>query len=130
MVQRLRPPQTTHCATDTNKFALPANQAMAKPTKKQSSAFLLLFCLGILPFILVARFSGSDVGQPFYDIFSAKVISCSHAFEAPQNSTITGIEGLFVLDLTFGSFPFSQAKLVDVAWDLFIGRGCQLIAWL
>ncbi|KAF2181873.1 hypothetical protein K469DRAFT_258610 [Zopfia rhizophila CBS 207.26] len=106
----------------------------AKPTKKQSVAFLLLFCFGILPFILVGRFSDStswlDVERPFYEIFAAKVISCGDAFGTPKNSTITGIEGLFVLDLTFGSFPFSQAKLIDVAWDLFIGRGCQLIAWL
>ncbi|KAF2865029.1 hypothetical protein BDV95DRAFT_600044 [Massariosphaeria phaeospora] len=30
---------------------------------------------------------------------------------------------------TFGKFPFSQAKTVDVAWDICIGRGAQFLAW-
>lgn len=47
----------------------------------------------------------------------------------PQNSTVRGIEAWFFLDAKFGRFTFSQAKMIDVAWDIVVGRGIQFIAW-
>ncbi|CBX98759.1 hypothetical protein LEMA_P079980.1 [Plenodomus lingam JN3] len=37
----------------------------------------------------------------------------------------------FTPNLSFGTFTFTQVKVVDVAWDLIIGRGGQmLLAWV
>ncbi|WXC57974.1 hypothetical protein SNK03_003875 [Fusarium graminearum] len=43
------------------------------------------------------------------------------------------IKGFFEVTLGWGKLSFTAAKLIDVTWDLVIGRGCQavmsLIAW-
>lgn len=102
-------------------------------TKRQLFGLLLLVVCGILPFIILGKATqdgGYGAGGPlFYDVFSPKIIDCGDGFGQPQNSTISGIEALFVLDNTFGRFPFSQAKTIDVAWDILVGRGAQLFAW-
>ncbi|KAF2738623.1 hypothetical protein EJ04DRAFT_486074 [Polyplosphaeria fusca] len=100
-------------------------------TKKQVYAFLLLALLALLPFILVALASGglSYGSGPFTSLFDAKTITCGDAFGTPQNSTVGGVEALFVLDFTFGKLPFSQVKIIDVVWDVVMGRGAQLLAW-
>lgn len=98
--------------------------------KKQLYAFLLVLFFGIMPFVIIGVLTslyGED--KPFEDIFESKTISCGYSFGTPQNATVAGWEALFALDFTFGKFPFSQAKLIDVAWDLIIGRGAQLLAW-
>ncbi|KAF2176143.1 hypothetical protein K469DRAFT_700385 [Zopfia rhizophila CBS 207.26] len=95
----------------------------AKPTKKQCVALLLLVLLSIFPFSILYDRVG------FAAIFRDKTLSCGDGFGNPENATVSGIEGLFTLDLTFGKLTFSQAKLIDVAWDLFIGRGAQMLAW-
>ncbi|KAF2462872.1 uncharacterized protein BDR25DRAFT_308104 [Lindgomyces ingoldianus] len=101
--------------------------------KKQAFALLLLFLGGIIPFIVLGKSTSYDryhgtVGV-YGGIFTSKLISCGDAFGDPQNATVSGIEALFVLDYTFGSFLFSQAKTIDVAWDVCVGRGAQFIAW-
>ncbi|KAF2258661.1 hypothetical protein CC78DRAFT_586827 [Lojkania enalia] len=98
-------------------------------TKKQTYAFLLLLVFGILPFAIVGHFTKDYDGHPFNYAFGTKVISCGESFGEPQNSTVSGTEALFVLDFTFGKFPFSQVKIIDVAWDICLGRGAQLLAW-
>jgi hypothetical protein len=70
----------------------------------------------------------------FTGVFTAKVVRCgdsswSDAMGIPENSTVEGWESLFALDYTFGSFTFGQAKAIDVAWDVLLGRGLQLIFW-
>jgi hypothetical protein len=34
----------------------------------------------------------------------------------------------FTINIAFGSFPFSRAKVIDAAWDAVIGRGGQFVA--
>lgn len=97
-------------------------------TKRQGYAFILFLSLGLLPFVLYGHFE--SVGDFFYyNVFAAKVIACGDDFGEPQNSTVMGVEAMFVLDLTFGSFTFAQVKTIDVAWDILVGRGAQFIAW-
>lgn len=99
-------------------------------TKKQSYAFLLVLVCGVTPILTVGVLTSNyEYNRPFYGVFAAKTISCGDALGAPQNSTVSGWEALFALDFTFGDLPFSQAKIVDVAWDLVVGRGVQLLAW-
>ncbi|CAO2649587.1 Nn.00g069720.m01.CDS01 [Neocucurbitaria sp. VM-36] len=103
-------------------------------TRKQCFALLLVISCGIVPLILIGHFTprvDSPPGHyPFYGIFEDKVLSCgSSIYGTPQNATISGIEKLFVLDQTFGQFTFSQVKIIDVAWDVLVGRGVQLMAW-
>ena len=94
--------------------------------RKQSAAFAILFCAGVVPFIADVKASNN-----FSGIFTAKVISCDEtSYESKaENSTVAGWEALFALDATFGRFTFGQAKTIDVAWDVLIGRGLQLITW-
>ncbi|ORY16127.1 hypothetical protein BCR34DRAFT_557768 [Clohesyomyces aquaticus] len=99
----------------------------AKPTKKQIYAFLILLFFGIGP-MLVAVVLGMLMSAGG-GLFAAKTISCGNSLGKLQNSTVVGIEGLFVLDLVAGKFPFSQVKIIDVGWDLCVGRGAQLLAW-
>lgn len=105
-------------------------------SKKQIFAFFLLAACGITPF---AMFGYSTRGWsyklnrgsvPFVTVWYDKTLSCGGDFSGkPQNSTITGIEKLFVLDQTFGRLTFSQVKTIDAVWDIFVGRGVQLFAW-
>jgi hypothetical protein len=100
------------------------------PEKKKKAIILEQ----IYAFLLVAAFSIMPMGvffpaQPLSIIFENKVISCGYSFGTPENATVSGVEKLFVLDQTFGKFTFSQAKVLDVAWDIVIGRGVQLVAW-
>jgi hypothetical protein len=106
--------------------------------RRQLLALFLLITCAISPFMALGfsiRYTGDYysnglIGVPFSGIFSPKVITCGYTFAPrPQNSTVTGIEELFTLDFTFGRLTFSQAKVLDVAWDLGLGRGVQLVAW-
>ncbi|KAF2114958.1 stress responsive A/B barrel domain-containing protein [Lophiotrema nucula] len=97
--------------------------------KKQSLAISLVALFGIIPFAIVGNFTAGHGLPLFGNLFAPKVISCGNAFGKPQNSTVGGIEALFVLDATFGKFKFSQVKVIDVAWDVGVGRGVQLLAW-
>lgn len=73
----------------------------------------------------------SGTWPPYYNVFAAKYMSCGSSTidERPANSTVTGFEGLFVLDQTWGRFSFSMVKTIDVAWDILVGRGVQMLAW-
>ena len=106
----------------------------ARPSSlKQVLAFLLVLVFGIAPMVFIGYYT--PIGQsrpgnrPFYGIFQDKVLSCGNSFGTPENATVTGVESLFVLDKTFGRFSFSEVKSLDVAWDILVGRGVQLIAW-
>jgi hypothetical protein len=100
-------------------------------TAEQIIAFFLVVTFGIVPFILLGKFTrGKYVdGPPFRGVFEDKVQNCGYSFGTPENATIKGVEKLFVLDQTFGSFTFAQVKTIDIVWDVVIGRGIQLVAW-
>ena len=85
----------------------------------QLAAVLLVFFLAVLPLTIFFWY--------YRHSFSAKVLSCGESFGMPQNATVRGVEALFTLDATWGRFSFSQAKVLDVAWDLVIGRGAQAV---
>lgn len=103
------------------------------PSRKQWLAFFLVWAFGIAPMILTGYFTPMESNpngyRPFYGIFQDKIQGCGESFGTPENATVSGIEKLFVLDRTFGRFTFSQAKTMDVAWDVLISRGVQLVVW-
>lgn len=40
-------------------------------------------------------------------------------------------DGFFQITLGFGEFPFSTAKIIDIAWDIVVGRGGQgILVWI
>lgn len=97
-----------------------------RPTKKQIMAFSLLLSLAVAPFASVFGIYDSMASSPF----SSKDMSCGPwGITQNSNSTVSGIQGLFVVDFTFGSMPFPLAKLIDIIWDLVVGRGVQMLAW-
>jgi hypothetical protein len=100
-------------------------------TKKHLFAIFLVLIAAITPLCVLGKATSPySNSPPFSGVFMDKVISCGGSLGGrPQNSTVTGIEKLFVLDTTFGNFSFSQAKTIDILWDLAVGRGLQLLAW-
>lgn len=103
--------------------------------KKQWIALFLFLGCAVTPMVTLGYFTPRPendfgTGPPYYNVFAAKYMSCGNDIdERPANSTITGIEGLFVLDQTWGRFSFSTVKTIDVAWDILIGHGVQILAW-
>jgi hypothetical protein len=104
--------------------------------KKQWFALFLFLSGGAAPMVVLGWFTprpehASGTWPPYYNVFAAKYMSCGSSTidERPANSTVTGFEGLFVLDQTWGRFSFSMVKTIDVAWDILVGRGVQMLAW-
>jgi hypothetical protein len=103
------------------------------PSITQVIAFCFLAAFGIAPLVFIGHYTpigqNSPGERPFYGIFQDKVLSCGDSLGTPENATVTGVEKFFVLDKTFGQFSFSEVKSLDVAWDILVGRGVQMIAW-
>jgi hypothetical protein len=103
--------------------------------KKQWAALFLFLCCAVVPMVTLGHFtprpeSAFGTWPPYYNVFAAKYMTCGNDIDDnPANSTVTGIEGLFVLDQTWGRFSFSTVKAIDVAWDILVGRGVQILAW-
>ena len=51
----------------------------------------------------------------------------SYAGDASGYSSTWNSEQFLSINLGFGSFSFAQAKATDTAWDLFVGRGGQVL---
>ncbi|KAK8183045.1 uncharacterized protein BKA78DRAFT_36768 [Phyllosticta capitalensis] len=89
---------------------------------KHLTALALLLSFGILPLV------------PFfitvYNPFSLNCATCNGkgVLEFKDCYYSPGIQGLFTIDRTCGSFPFWFVKLIDAIWDLFVGRGFQWLA--
>ncbi|KAF2446473.1 hypothetical protein P171DRAFT_356776, partial [Karstenula rhodostoma CBS 690.94] len=99
------------------------------PLKATQFWGLLLLMLGIGPFVIYGMMNRGWTNIFYYGAFAAKILGCGDALDVPQNSTVVGVEALFVLDWTFGQFSFSRVKTIDVAWDILVGRGVQMIFW-
>lgn len=99
--------------------------------KKQSIALLALLSFCIAPFFVVGVLLRRE-SVFFYEAFSTKVQGCGDKmiFGEAVNATVEGAAALFVLDRTYGRLSFSQAKVIDAAWDLVMGRGVQFCAWV
>lgn len=103
--------------------------------KKQWFAFFLFLCCAVTPMVILGYYtprpeSAPGTWPPYYNVFATKYMRCGNYIDNnPANSTVTGIEGLFVLDKTWGQLSFSTVKIIDVAWDILVGRGLQLLAW-
>ncbi|KAK0645085.1 hypothetical protein DIS24_g8255 [Lasiodiplodia hormozganensis] len=86
--------------------------------RRHAFALLTVAVFGILP--LAVYFSILDTP------FAAKPVTCG-GVQVEEDGT-SGIESLFTVDRTAGSFPFWLAKLLDTVWDLFVARGMQFLA--
>jgi len=100
-------------------------------TRNHIFAFILVLATAVVPLAILGEATSPPYAgrAPFSSIFLDKVISCGGSIGGrPANSTITGIEKVFALDTTFGQYTFSQVKAIDIAWDVGVGRGLQLLA--
>jgi hypothetical protein len=121
---------TTFAFNATRRFTY--NRMLCKISWPQICAFLLLLVFGAAPLIALGLFTRESeywYRGAFAGVFRDKVLGCGNTFGVPKNSTVSGFEKVFVLDQKFGKFSFSQVKIVDVAWDILVGRGVQLLAW-
>lgn len=100
-----------------------------RSSRGQCFALALLAVFGLLPMVLLGVFTSGGPGySPYQQVFSDKIMGCGQSLGSPQNATASGIQKLFVLDVTFGRYSFAAVKTIDVIWDLFIGRGFQICA--
>ncbi|KAF2811024.1 uncharacterized protein BDZ99DRAFT_293556 [Mytilinidion resinicola] len=102
-------------------------------SKKQCCAFFLLAVFAVLPCVLMFSLdTGSDPSSPSGP-FGAKTLLCGQLIygydDYKNNSTVKGIQGLFIVDAAYGNMSFSLVKFIDILWDLFVGRGVQFLAW-
>lgn len=100
-------------------------------TRNHIFAFVLVLATAVVPLIILGEATSPPYAgrAPFSSLFLDKVISCGGSIGGrPANSTITGMEKVFALDMTFGQYTFSQVKAIDIAWDTGMGRGLQLVA--
>lgn len=100
-------------------------------TRNHILAFTLVLATAVVPLVILGEATSPPYAgrAPFSSLFLDKVISCGGSIGGrPANSTITGMEKVFALDTTFGQYTFSQVKAIDIAWDVGIGRGLQLLA--
>jgi hypothetical protein len=111
--------------------ASPLLRKIPFPTR-QIVAFIILMISGLAPLVAILAQRDHRGRMTFIDAaFGKKVLGCgTGVFGEPQNATVVGTEAVFVLDAAFGRFTFSQVKTMDVAWDILVGRGVQLLAWL
>ncbi|KAK8227068.1 hypothetical protein HDK90DRAFT_47138 [Phyllosticta capitalensis] len=95
---------------------------LTRTRAKHVTALALLLFFGILPLL------------PFFLIvyhpFTLKPATCQDwdLYGIHVYYSSPGVQGLFTIDRTYGSFPFWFVKLIDVIWDLFVGRGFQWLA--
>jgi hypothetical protein len=83
----------------------------------------LAFLLGSVALIIVSRFIQAKpaLGQPFSKSLNP---SCTDFGESVTEQT-------FALDLAYGNFTFTQAKIIDVTWDTVVGQGGRLLhGWI
>ncbi|KAI1379463.1 hypothetical protein F4677DRAFT_333655 [Hypoxylon crocopeplum] len=66
---------------------------------------------------------GCGVASSFIPVQSERDIFDPGCADEASNSA----EQFFHLDLTFGNFTFTQAKLIDITWDTTIGQGGRLL---
>lgn len=95
---------------------------------KQIKGFAGLFLLCTIGFAVSSELVQSNekrLSRSYSDIFDPGCI------DKLGDSGSPGIAQAFNLDLTFGNFTFTQAKIIDVAWDTTIGQGGRLLhGWI
>ncbi|KAI3325339.1 hypothetical protein HD806DRAFT_533008 [Xylariaceae sp. AK1471] len=88
-------------------------------------------------YISIAALLSGSIGL----IFLGKVVEGRHSdwvrlYTNSLNPSCTDVgnnpaEQIFALDLAFGNFTFTQAKIIDATWDTVIGQGGRLLhGWI
>jgi hypothetical protein len=97
-------------------------------TYKQIAGIAGLFLLAATGFAVssgLVQSNGKRLTRSYSDLFDPGCI------DKLGDSGPSGIVRAFDLDLTFGNFTFTQAKVIDVAWDTTIGQGGRLLhGWI
>jgi hypothetical protein len=88
--------------------------------RKRVFIIATLFFLGTIVFAVAAH--GVAVGQ------GAAGQIVTNTFDPSCTTKLgDGTEQIFSLDMTLGNFTFTQAKMIDVAWDIAVGQGGRLL---
>lgn len=97
-------------------------------SKKQIAGITGLFLLGTVAFSVSSGLVQSNEARlisSHSDLFDPACIDKLGDSESPS------ITQAFDLDLVFGNFTFTNAKVLDVAWDTTIGQGGRLLhGWI
>lgn len=97
-------------------------------SKKQITGVAVLFLLGTIAFAVssgLVKSNEARLTRSYSDLFDPGCI------DKLGDSGSPAITQTFDLDLTFGNFTFTNAKILDVAWDTTIGQGGRLLhGWI
>ncbi|RYC65716.1 hypothetical protein CHU98_g530 [Xylaria longipes] len=112
--------ESTTLANDGDVLSAASNKSLAKRPILIMVAFLIGSVVsGILSEIIQAK--RSTIGQVLSDDLNP---SCTDFGNSASEQT-------FALDLAYGNFTFTQAKLIDATWDTVIGQGGRLLhGWI
>ncbi|PVH92339.1 hypothetical protein DM02DRAFT_575938 [Periconia macrospinosa] len=75
---------------------------------------------------LLCTVAMTPLGSSAYEVGNACVLDGVFTLY-PESYTVWSITGFFQISLAFGQLSFSQAKVIDVIWDVVIGRGGQAV---
>jgi len=82
----------------------------------------------ILFIILIAIYTPQAVVNDYWTFDQFYCIA--GVFQSAGITTIGAVDGTFDITLGFGTFSFTAVKLIDILWDVVVGRGSQVIvAW-
>ena len=113
-----------------------AQEARKSPFRKTCSPFpfrptltILLLPLSLLPIILLS--AAAELASQSY----IRTLSCYPnglwKFSTGATWEIMDSTYFFTPNLSFGTLSFTHVKVIDIAWDLCVGRGGQvLLAWV
>lgn len=89
------------------------------------SGVLLLFTAGFAVSCGLIQSNTPKLARSYSDVFDA---GCVDTLGDSESSKMAQV---FELDMTFGKFIFTQAKVIDVVWDTTIGQGGRLLhGWI
>lgn len=89
------------------------------------SGLLLLLATGFAISSGQVQFNKKRLARSYSDVFDPSCI------DKLSDSGYSSMARAFDVDLIFGNFTFTQAKVIDVAWDTTIGQGGRLLhGWI
>lgn len=89
------------------------------------SGGLLLLATGFAVACGLVQSNTTKLVRSYSDVFDA---GCVDKLGDSESSSVAQV---FELDLTFGKFTFTQAKVIDVVWDTTVGQGGRLLhGWI
>ncbi|KAL6708540.1 hypothetical protein ACN47E_002521 [Coniothyrium glycines] len=95
------------------------------PFPLRTSLILLTLPLALSPVVILA--AAAEIASQSYILGRSCYPNGSWKEASGATWRIMDSSYFFTPNLSFGSFTFTQVKVIDIAWDLLVGRGVQIL---